>query len=229
MNNMYLGSGSNGISTPNEVLKKTYFLLALSLIPTVIGTVLGMKLGIMHSLYGALGGLGFFIVYMISMFALFYGIKKAGDSPIGVSLLMFFTFISGVMLSISIEKTLKIPNGAALIGTAFGGTMLIFFGMAIASQFIKRDLSFMGKFLFIALIALLCGSILFIFFPSMIFYVILTVGILILFSVYLLYDLNQIIMGGERSYVMATLNVYIDVLNIFRSILSLLGIFGRDD
>ncbi len=227
-----MGSGlyfNNRVSSQNEVLKKTYFLLALSLIPTILGTIVGMEFGLMKSIIGALTPIGYMIAYMVLTFALFYAIDKAGDSPTGVTLLMLFTFITGVTLSTLIQRTLNINNGGYLIAVAFGGTAAIFAGMSVISQFIKRDLGFMGKFLFIGLIALLCASLLFIIFPGKVFYVILTVAVLILFSAYLLYDLNQIMVGGETSYVRATLNVYIDLVSIFRSLLSLLGIFNSDD
>lgn len=220
---------NNSVSTQNEVLKKTYFLLALSLIPTVLGTVIGMELGIMRGIINAITPIGFFIAYLVGTFLLFMAIQKAGDTPLGITLLMVFTFISGVVLSTLVERTLNMPKGGYLIAIAFTGTAAIFGGMSIAAQVIKRDLSFMGKFLFIAVIALLCGSLVFMLFPSKIFYVVLTVITLILFSAYLLYDLNQIIQGGETSYVNATLSVYIDLLAIFRSLLSLLGIMSNDD
>lgn len=218
----------NSVSS-NEVLKKTYFLLAMSLIPTVLGTAIGMELGIMKAIYQTIGAFGFFIAYLVGSFLLFIGIRKAGDTPLGITLLMIFTFISGVLLSTLIERTLNIPNGAVLIGTAFAGTAGIFAGMSILNTFLKRDLGFLGKGLFIAIIALLCASFLFIFFPSGLFYILLMVATLVIFSVYLLYDLNQIILGGETSYVNATLSLYIDLINIFRSLLALLGIFGRSD
>lgn len=226
---MDTGRYFNKVSSPNEVLKKTYFLLALSLIPTILGTFIGMELGIMKLLIGGLTPIGFFIAYLVLTMVLFYFIGKAGDSPLGISLLMLFTFISGVTLSTLVGRILNMSNGGYLIAVAFGGTSAIFAGMSVITQFIKRDLGFMGKFLFIGLIALLCASLLFLIFPGKILYVVLTVATLILFSVYLLYDLNQIMVGGETSYVMATLNVYIDLMSIFRSLLSLLGIFGNDD
>lgn len=226
-----INSYTNNISSsdPDVIMRKTYSLLAITMIPSVIGVMVGMKLGIMGAIIGSIGAIGFFIASLVLMIAITYGISKAGDTPMGIGLLMTLTFILGMFLSSSVERVLKIPNGSVLVASALIGTGGIFAGMAILNNFLGRDLSFLGKGLFIALIALLIGSFLFIFFPSGLLYILLTVATLILFSVYLLYDLNRIMMGGETSYVRATLDIYLDLFNIFRSLLSLLGIFGNDD
>jgi FtsH-binding integral membrane protein len=132
-------------------------------------------------------------------------------------------------LSRIIDRTLNYANGGELIMLAVGGTATIFAAMAGLAGFIKRDLSFMGKFLTIAAVALLVASIASVFLNIPGFALVLTVICLVLFSAWLMYDLNQIINGGETNYITATLSVYLNVYNIFSSLLSLLGLTGRDD
>lgn len=112
--------------------------------------------------------------------------------------------------------------------TAFGGTSAIFFAMASLSTIIKRDLSSMGKFLFVGAIVLMVAGIANIFLQSSALMLTILVLMLGVFSAFLLYDIKRVIDGGETNYISATLNIYLDLYNIFQSLLSLLGIFGGE-
>jgi modulator of FtsH protease len=132
------------------------------------------------------------------------------------------------MLSRMIAMVLGFKNGAELIMTAFGGTAGVFFLMASLSTVIKRDLSSMGKWLFVGAMVLMVGSIINVFVGSsagMMAISMLAIGI---FSAYMLYDIKQIIDGGETNYISATLALYMDIMNVFQSLLALLGIMGGE-
>jgi len=134
----------------------------------------------------------------------------------------------GLMLSGLIARVLGFSNGASLIMTAFGGTAGVFFVMASLASVIKRDLSGMGKWLFVGAITLLIGSVIGILVGSSAAMIAVSVAAIGIFSAYMLYDLKQIIDGGETNYISATLALYLDIFNVFQSLLSLLGIFGGE-
>ncbi len=209
----------------NQVLKNTYALLGLSMIPTALGAFIGVKTGIMASM----GPIMSLILFLGVAFGFMYFIHKNKDNSLGVGLLLGFTFFMGVMLSNLLGFILGKSNGAQIIMTAFLGTGAILGGMATLATVIKRDLSGMGKFLFVGMIMLLVAGIINIFLQSPIMMIILSVLAIGIFSAYILYDVKQIIDGGETNYVVATLGLYLSVYNIFANLLSLLGIFDSND
>ena len=217
-----------GVAVPaeqrNRVLRNTYWLLALSLLPTVLGAWVGVATGITASLTGFVG----LIVFLGGAFGFIYAIEKTKNSAAGVPVLLAFTFFMGLMLSRLIASVLGFSNGASLIMTAFGGTAAIFFGMASLSTVIKRDLSNMGKFLFIGVIMLLVAGIANVFIQSSALMITLSVLAIGIFSAFILYDLKRVVDGEETNYITATLGVYLSLFNVFQSLLALLGIFGGE-
>jgi modulator of FtsH protease len=220
------GSGS-ALSTAerNRVLRNTYALLALSMVPTVLGAWMGVATGIAAAMSPGIS----LIVFLAGAFGFMFAIEKTKNSAAGVPMLLAFTFFMGVMLSRLVGMVLGLGNGAALIMTAFAGTGLIFLGMATLSSVIKRDLSAMGKWLFIGAIMLLVAGIANFFIKSgalMITLAVLAIGI---FSAFILHDLKRVQDGHETNYITATLGVYLSIYNVFQSLLMLLGIVGGDD
>ena len=208
----------------NRVLRNTYWLLTLSLLPTVLGAWMGVATGMTHVLTGGLG----LIVFMGGAFGFMYAIERTKNSASGVPVLLGFTFFMGLMLSSLIEHTLRFKNGPSLIMTAFGGTAGVFFVMASLASTIKRDISGMGKWLMVGVIVLLVGSLINIFVGSSVGMLVISTLAIGIFSAFMLYDLKQILDGGETNYITATLALYLDVFNVFQSLLSLLGIFGGE-
>ena len=207
-----------------RVLRNTYWLLALSLIPTVLGAWLGVATGITASLTGGLG----LIVFLGGAFGFLFAIEKAKNSAAGVPVLLGFTFFMGLMLSRLIAMVLGFKNGSELVMTAFGGTAGVFLVMASLATVIKRDLSGMGKWLFVGALVLMVGAIINVFVGSTAGMAAISVAAIGIFSAYMLYDLKQIIDGGETNYISATLALYLDLFNVFQSLLALLGIFGGE-
>ena len=207
-----------------RVLRNTYWLLALSLLPTVLGAWVGVSTGLTRTLTGGLG----LMVFMGGAFGFMFAIEKTKNSAAGVPVLLGFTFFMGLMLSRLIAMVLGFKNGSELIMTAFGGTAGVFFVMASLATIIKRDLSGMGKFLFVGAMVLMFGAIINIFVGSSTGMLVISVAAIGIFSAYMLYDLKQIMDGGETNYITATLALYLDLFNVFQSLLALLGIFGGE-
>lgn len=207
----------------HRVLRNTYWLLALSMIPTIFGAWLGVVTNFtLFSGRSMLGALAFLAI----AFGFIYAIQKNRNSGLGVAILLGFTFFMGLALTGLISRTLGFSNGATLIMTAFGGTATVFGVMATIATVSKRDFSGLGKWLFAGLIVIIVASIANIFLQLPALYIVVSVIAIAIFSAYILYDVQQIINGGETSYISATLNIYLDVYNIFVNLLSLLGIFG---
>lgn len=208
----------------NKVLRNTYWLLALSMLPTVLGAWIGVSTGITASLSGGLG----MVVFLAGAFGFMFAIEKTKNSAAGVPVLLAFTFFMGLMLSRMLAMVLGFKNGADLIMTAFGGTAGVFLIMANLSTIIKRDLEGLSKWLFMGAIVLLIGGIINVFVGSPIGMAVLSVMAIGIFSAFLLVDLKRILDGGETNYISATLGLYLSLFNIFQSLLALLGLFGGE-
>jgi len=219
------GYAGTGLAADRQrVLRNTYWLLALSLVPTVLGAWIGVSTGLFRAMSGGMSALVFFI----GAFGLMFVIERTKNSAAGVVALLTFTFFMGLMLSRLVGMVLGFRNGTSLVMTAFGGTAAIFFAMASLSTVIKRDLSAMGKFLFVGALVLMIAGIANIFLQSsalMLTMLVLSLGV---FSAFMLYDIKRVVDGGETNYITATLAIYLDLYNVFQSLLSLLGIFGGD-
>jgi len=208
----------------NRVLRNTYWLLALSMVPTVLGAWLGVATGITASL----GGIAGLLVFLGGAFGFMFAIEKTKNSAAGVPVLLAFTFFMGLMLSRLLAMVLGMKNGADLIMTAFGGTAGVFVLMASLSTVIKRDLSGMGKWLMVGALVLMVGAIINVFVGSSTGMIVISMMAVGIFSAFILYDLKRIVDGGETNYITATLGIYLSLFNVFQSLLSLLGILGGD-
>ena len=228
MNDQLQPSGRFGSATGNaalqrnKVLRNTYWLLALSLLPTVLGAWLGVSTGITRSLSGGVG----LIVFLAGAFGFMFAIEKTKNSAAGVPVLLAFTFFMGLMLSRLIAMVLGFKNGSELVMTAMGGTAGVFFVMASLASVIKRDISGMGKWLFVGALVVFVGAIVNVFVGSTAGMMAISTLCIGVFSLYMLYDLKQIIDGGETNYISATLALYLDLFNVFQGLLALLGLAG---
>ena len=208
----------------NKVLRQTYTLLALSLIPTVFGAWLGMATGLNLAMAQSPGMT--MIVFLVGAFGLMFGIERTKHSSTGVGLLLLFTFFMGVMLSQMLGFVLGMSNGPQLIMLAFGGTAVIFGAMATLANVVKRDLSGLSKMLFVGVILLILAGIANIWLQLPALMLTISVMAILVFSAFMLVDLQRVVNGGETNYVSATLAIYLDVYNVFSNLLMLLGIFG---
>jgi modulator of FtsH protease len=207
----------------HRVLRNTYLLLALSLVPTVIGAAIGTNLD-----------LGFMrtspILSFFAVLAVFYGwifaIQRNRNSSLGVALLLGFTFFLGLLLGPLLQRVLGLSNGIQLVMLAFGGTAAVFFVMAGIATTTKRDLSGMGNFLAVGAVVIMLAVIANVFFQNMTAYLVILAAFVLFSSLVILWQVNNVVRGGETNYVSATLTLYISIYNLFSSLLQLLGIFG---
>jgi modulator of FtsH protease len=223
MQHVFGASGEALVNSRHRVLRNTYWLLALSMVPTILGAWLGVQMNFNFFTGSPFTG---FIVFMAIAFGFFYAIEKTKNSGLGVAVLLGFTFFMGLLLSRLIGHTLGYSNGASLIMIAFGGTAAVFTAMASIATVSKRDFSGLGKWLFAGVIVLLLGSVANIFLHLPALYLVVSVMAIAIFSAFILFDVQRVINGGETNYISATLSIYLDVYNIFANLLSLLGIFG---
>jgi FtsH-binding integral membrane protein len=220
--NSMTGYSSASVVAKNRVLRNTYGLLALSMVPTVAGAWIGVQLSL-GLLFSSWTGL---LLFMAIAFGFMYGISRNKDSGVGVALLLGFTFFMGIMLSGLLRAVLGFSNGPQLIMLAFAGTAAIMATMATIATVSSRNFGALGQWLTAAVLVMFFAGIAnaFLHIPAMT----LTLCVLgvIVFSAFLLFDVNRIVRGGETNYIMATLSIYLDLYNVFTSLLQLLGIFG---
>jgi modulator of FtsH protease len=209
----------------NRVLRNTYLLLALSLIPTAIGAAIGTQLDLSFLRQSPM--LTFFGVLVI-----FYGwsfaIQHNRNSSVGVGLLLGFTLFLGLLLGPLLQSVLGLRNGVQLVMMAAGGTAAVFAAMAAIASTTKRDLSALGNFLAVGGIVIMLAVVANAFFANMTATLVILAGFVLFSTLVILWQLNQIIRGGETNYVSATLTLYISIYNLFSSLLQLLGIFGGE-
>jgi modulator of FtsH protease len=206
----------------NRVLRNTYLLLALSMVPTIVGALVGIQLK-----FSFLAGSPFmaFMLFLAVAWGFMWGIEKTKHSGMGVVLLLGFTFFMGLMLSRILQVALGFSNGAGIIALAAGGTGAIFFVLSGVATVTKKDFSAIGKFLFVGVILLLLAMLANIFLQIPALALTISAIAVLIFSAYILYDVSRIVNGGETNYVSATLAIYLDVYNVFVSLLNLLLAF----
>jgi FtsH-binding integral membrane protein len=208
----------------NRVLRNTYWLLALSMLPTMVGAWVGMQLNF-FALFAGSPIMAPLLMFGVMIAALF-GVTALRNSAWGVPALFGFTFIAGLMLAPILTVALGFRNGGQLVGLAGGMTAAIFFAMAGIATVSKRDFSFLGKFLFVGLVILIVASLGNLFFQVPALSLTISAVAVLIFSMYLLHDVSNIVRGGETNYITATLNLFLDLFNIFISLLNILLAFA---
>jgi len=220
------GATQDSALQQHKVLRNTYMLLALSLIPTVIGAAIGtnIDLGFMRTSP---------ILSLFAILGIFYGwiyaIERNKESALGVVLLLGFTLFLGLLLGPLLHKVLGFKNGTQLVMMAAGGTVAVFFVMAGVASSTQRDFSGLGNFLTVGAVIIMLAVVANVFLASPILYLVL-IGAFVLFSsLMILWQVNAVVRGGETNYISATLSLYISIYNLFSSLLQLLGLGGSND
>lgn len=213
-------AATSGIAAAqNRVLRNTYALLGVSMIPTVIGAIIGTNLSFAFMRASPIISV---LLLLAVVYGLMFAIEKNKDSSLGVYLLLTFTFFMGVILGPLLQVALAFSNGAQLITVAAGGTGVTFVAMAAFSATTKRDLSGMGRFLFVGAIVLMIGVVANIFFQMPAMQLALSAAFILFSSLVIAYTINSVVHGGETNYISATLSIYVSIYNIFTSLLRLL-------
>lgn len=212
-------------SGAHKVLRNTYLLLAVSLIPTVIGAAIGTNLDL--SFLRSSPMLSFFAIIGI-FYGWIFAIEKNRDSGMGVALLLGFTLFMGLLLGPLFQRVLGFSNGIELVMLAAGGTAAVFFTMATIATTTRRDLSSMGNFLLVGAIVIMLAVVANVFFASPMMHLVLLGAFVLFSSMLILWQVNAVVRGGATNYVSVTLSLYVAIYNLFSSLLQLLGIFGGD-
>ena len=214
------------VTTQNKVLRNTYMMLGLTMIPTVIGAFVGMSINFSIIALHPFMAFGAFMLVTIGMQM---GITANRNNSMGVVLLFAYTFLLGLMLGPILQHAVHLSNGGQLVGLAAGSTGLIFLTMAAIGTTTKKDFSYMGKFLSIGIMVAFIAIIANMFFHIPALSVAISSVFVLISSGFIMYEVNQIVRGGETNYVMATLSLFISIYNIFTSLLNILMSFnGRN-
>jgi modulator of FtsH protease len=210
-----------GQEARHKVLRNTYWLLALAMIPSVLGAMVG----VMFHLPVPRGILGF-VLFLGMTYGFMYAIEKTKESSAGIGVMFAFTFFMGIWLTPLLERTLGYGNGGTLIMLAFGGTASVLAVMATIATVSKRDFSVMGSWLMAGTIMLILASLVAVIFSIPMLSIVISVLAIAIFSAWILYDVQKVVNGGETNYIRAAMMLFIDVFVIFSNLLSLLGLGG---
>jgi modulator of FtsH protease len=226
-NNFNVAAQTASAITTNKVLRNTYALLGVSLFPTVIGALLGMN---MSFAMAQTSPIMFMLLTLVGIFGMFFLIQRNRNSSLGVVFLLGLTFLLGVLLGPILQFAFSLSNGGQIVSLAAGGTGVIFLTLAGIAQTTKRDFSFMGKFLMIGLVLLILAMLVNMFFMVPAASLAISAIAVMIFSGFILYDVNRIVRGGETNYIMATLALYMNIYNLFVNLLHLLiALMGNRD
>jgi len=210
----------------HKVLRNTYMLLALSLIPTAIGAAIGTNIDLSFMRTSPM--LSFFAILAV-FYGWIYAIERSKDSALGVGLLLGFTLFLGLLLGPLLQRVLGFSNGVQLVMMAAGGTAAVFFVMAGVATTTKRDLTGLGNFLGVGAIVIMLAVIANVFFASPLAHLVILGAFVLFSSLMIMWQVNAIVQGGETNYISATLTLYISIYNLFSALLQLLGLGGRSD
>ncbi|WP_412972995.1 Bax inhibitor-1/YccA family protein [Glaciecola sp. MF2-115] len=216
---VYSASDTRSVVEINKVLKNTYLLLSMTLAFSAVCAWITMQMDLSF-----VARIGLMIAAIASLFA----ISKFQNSTIGLGLVFLFTGLMGAGLGPLLNYYLNVGY-PGLIMEALGTTAIIFVALSGYAIFTKKDFSFMGGFLVVGLVFAIIASIANIFFAIPALYLAINAVIVFIFSGFILYDTSRIVKGGETNYVMATVSLYLNIYNLFTSLLALLNAFGGDD
>lgn len=220
-----INSKDAALSRQNQVLRNTYLMLGLSLIPTVFGALLGL-----NSFFSIVPANKFMsvILMLVVLFGLMFAISANRNNSLGIVLTFVFTFVMGFFLAPILTYAFTFQNGGEIVMMAAGGTGAIFMALATIATVSKKDFGFMANFLFIGLILIILASVANLFFALPALSLAISAAAVLIFSGFILVDVNRVVRGGETNYIMATLALYLDIYNLFVHLLQLLLAFAGE-
>jgi modulator of FtsH protease len=224
---MYASIPLSSTADTNKVLRNAFALLAISMLPTIGGAWIGTVIGVPALM--ATSPLLSSLLFIAVMFGVLFGINALRNSGAAVLLMLGFTGLIGMWLSGLLSAVLSMSNGSELVSMAGLGTAAVVAGCSIFAMNTKRDFSGIGGFLFGSVIALIVIGLTNIFFQLPLLSITLSIAAVIIFSAFMVFDVQRVVNGGETNYVLAATSIYLNIYNIFSSILQLLSIFSSDD
>lgn len=224
MANERLATTTQGASSElatNKVLRNTYMLLSMTLLFSA--ATAGLSMAIQP---GPMMGL----VAMLAAFGVLFALGRFANSTTGLWLTFLFTGLLGFSLGPTLNQYLAMfSNGGEIIMLALGGTGAIFLGLSAYALTTRKDFSFLGGFLMVGILLAVLASFALLFFSVPMLHVALSGVFILLMSGLILFETSRIIHGGETNYILATVNLYVALYNLFISLLMILGVFGGDD
>ena len=210
-----------GALSTNKVLKNTYTLLAMTLLFSALTAGVSVVMSVPP------------IMSMVSSIAaialMWFVLPRTEDSAAGIGVVFAITGLLGFGLGPMLSMYLALPNGPQLIATAMGGTGMIFLALSAYVTITRKDFSFLGGFLMVGLLVAFGAMILNLFLQIPAMHLALSAAIIVIMSGFILFDTSRIVNGGETNYVRATIGLYLNIYNIFVSLLQILGIMGSDE
>lgn len=216
---MYASASQQSVLQTNKVLRNTYMLLAMTMAFSAVCAGVAMAVGISPLMS---------LVMTIGAFITLFVVQRKAESASGIYWVFAFTGLMGASLGYTLNFYLGVA-GPGLIMQALGSTALVFFALSGYALTTKKDFSFLGGFLIVGLLVAIVASIANIFFAIPAVSLAISAAIVFIMSGFILFDTSRIINGGETNYIRATVSLYLNIYNLFVSILHLLGAFGGDD
>ena len=209
----------------SAVLRNTYLLLSLTLGFSAITAGISMAVGLGH-------GAGL-VMSLVAMALIWFVLPKTANSATGIFVVFAFTGLIGAGLGPMINQYLKMPHGSSIIMQALGGTAVVFLGLSAYALTTRKNFNFLGGFVAVGMMVAI-AVMLFLVGASFFGYqfsgvsLALSAGIVLLMSALILYQTSEIIHGGETNYLLATTSLYLSIVNLFTSLLHLLGVANDD-
>lgn len=207
------------VQATNKVLRNTYLLLSMTLICSAIAAGISMAIGL---------GSGAGLVLTLVGFGMMFWVHKTADSSQGIVAIFAFAAVMGAALGPIISRYLGLPNGPAIVMQALGGTALIFLSLSGYVLTTRKDFSYMGGFLMTGLIVAVVASLANMFMGIPVLSLAISAAVVMIMSGLILFDTSRIINGGETNYIRATISLYLNIYNLFTSLLHLLGVFSDE-
>ena len=218
--NYAVSRSETAVLTTNKLIRNTYSLLSMTLLFSALMAAVAVVTRV---------GFGVSLICTFAAFGiLWFVLPKTANSASGIGVVFLFTGLLGFGLGPTIGHYLSVPGGPQIVMTALGGTGVIFLGLSGYALTTRRDFSFMGGFLFVGLLVILGAALANLFLSIPALSLAISAAVIMLFSGFILYDTGRMVNGGETNYIHATVSLYISILNIFTSLLHLLGAFGDD-
>jgi len=209
------------IFATNKLLRNTYTLLSMTLIFSALMAAVSVVMAVspMMAMVSSFGAIGI----------MFFVLPRTANSAAGIGVVFLITGMLGFGLGPMLNYYLAMPNGSELVATAMGGTGVIFLALSGYALTTRKDFSFMGGFLMTGLIVIFVAAIANIFMAIPALSLAISAVIVMLMSGFILYDTSRMVNGGETNYIFMTISLFINILNLFTSLLHLLGAFSGDD
>ena len=219
--NIAISRHETDVLVSNKLIRNTYTLLSLTLLFSAVTCAIAMAMGV-----GRGTGL---VTSLAALGLLWFVLPKTANSGAGLGVVFAITGLFGFGLGPVISSYLALANGSQIVMTALGGTGVIFLGLSTYALTTKRDFSFMGGFLIVGMLVVLGAALLNIFLAVPALSLTISGVVVMLMSGFILYDTSRMVNGGETNYLHATVSLYLNILNLFTSLLHLLGLTSGDD